>query len=197
MTAPDVPEGYATVNPFVITNGADELARFVVEVFGGTERAEARTVDHDGLLLQAEVRVGTTTIMFAERKPGWPFTPSLLQVYVDDIDAVLERALARDARLITKPTDFFGTRFARIQDASANLWWLWQHGEPVWDEQSGEKDWTTDEQGEGWEGVSPELAYIHDTLLEAMTELRDPVDRSDCCPRQEPRREQRPADRDG
>jgi PhnB protein len=174
MSAPAVPEGYATVNPFIITSDADELARFVVEVFGGTERAEARTVDDDGLLLQAEVRVGTTTIMLAERKPDWPFTPSLLQVYVDDIDAVLERALARDARLITKPTDFFGTRFARIQDASANIWWVWQHGEPVWDEQTGEKDWTTDEQGEGWGGVSPELAYIHDTLLEAMTGLRDP-----------------------
>ncbi|GAA1712789.1 hypothetical protein GCM10009809_06140 [Isoptericola hypogeus] len=174
MSAPAAPEGYATVNPFIITSDADELARFVVEVFGGTERAEARTVDDDGLLLQAEVRVGTTTIMFAERKPDWPFTPSLLQVYVEDIEGVLQRALARDARLITRPTDFFGTRFARIQDASANIWWIWQHGELVWDEQSDEKDWTTDEQGEGWGASSPELAYIHDTLLEAMTALRDP-----------------------
>lgn len=95
MSIPAAPEGYATVNPFIITTGAEDLTRFVIDVFGGEERAEARTVDDDGLLLQAEVRVGTTTIMLAERKPDWPFTPSLLQIYVDDLDAVLERALAR------------------------------------------------------------------------------------------------------
>lgn len=174
MSAPATPEGYATVNPFIITSEADELAQFVVEVFEGEERAEARTMDNDGLLLQAEVRVGTTTIMLAERKPDWPFTPSLLQVYVDDIDAVLERALAHDARLITKPTDFFGTRFARVQDPSANIWWIWQHGEMVWEEPSGDNAWTAEEKSGGWEEVSPELGYIHDTLIEAMTALRDP-----------------------
>ncbi|MFD4324469.1 VOC family protein [Nocardioides sp. NPDC058538] len=174
MSAPAAPEGYATVNPFIITADAVELTRFVIEVFDGEERAEARTIDEDGLLLQAEVRVGTTTIMLAERKPGWPFTPSMLQVYVDDLDAVLERALARGARLVTKPTDFFGTQFARVQDASANLWWIWQHGDAVWDAQDGENEWAAEGTDEGWDDESPELAYIHDTLLEAMTDLRDP-----------------------
>lgn len=174
MSAPAAPEGYATVNPFIITADAVELTRFVIEVFDGEERAEARTIDEDGLLLQAEVRVGTTTIMLAERKPDWPFTPSMLQVYVDDLDVVLERALARRARLVTKPTDFFGTQFARVQDASANLWWIWQHGDAVWDAQDGENEWTAEGVVEGWGEASPELAYIHDTLLEAMTDLRDP-----------------------
>ncbi|RKQ89158.1 putative glyoxalase superfamily protein PhnB [Mycolicibacterium mucogenicum 261Sha1.1M5] len=174
MSAPAAPEGYATVNPFIITTDTDEVARFIVEVFSGEERAEARTIDDDGLLLQAEVRVGTTTIMLAERKADWPFTPSLLQIYVDDIEAVLERALARNARLVTEPTDFFGTRFARIQDSSANIWWIWQHGEMVWDEASAGQDWAAEEQSDGWGEVSPELAYIHDTLLDAMTGLRDP-----------------------
>ncbi len=174
MTAPAAPEGYATVNPFIITSDADALTRFVIEVFDGEERAKVRTIDDDGLLLQSEVRVGTSTIMLAERKPDWLFTPSLLQVYVDDLDAVLERALMRGARLVTKPTDFFGTRFARVQDTSANLWWIWQHGEAVWDGQDGDGDWAAESADEGWAEVSPELAYIHDTLLEAMTALRDP-----------------------
>lgn len=174
MSIPAAPEGYATVNPFIITTGAEDLTRFVIEVFGGEERAEARTVDDDGLLLQAEVRVGTTTIMLAERKPNWPFTPSLLQIYVDDLDAVLERALARGGRLVTKPTDFFGTQFARVQDSSANLWWIWQHGDAVWDADESGSEWTAEGGDQGWGEVSPELAYIHDTLLEAMTGLRDP-----------------------
>lgn len=174
MSAPAAPEGYATVNPFIITADAIELTRFVIEVFDGEERVEALTIDEDGLLLQAEVRVGTTTIMLAERKPDWPFTPSLLQVYVDDLDAVIERALARGAQLVTKETDFFGTRFARVRDASANLWWIWQHGDAVWDVQESDDEWPAEGSEEGWGEVSPELTYIHDTLLEAMTALRDP-----------------------
>lgn len=98
----------------------------------------------------------------------------MLQVYVDDLDAVLERALARGARLVTKPTDFFGTQFARVQDSSANLWWIWQHGDAVWAAEDGENEWAAEGASEGWGEVSPELAYIHDTLLEAMTALRDP-----------------------
>jgi uncharacterized glyoxalase superfamily protein PhnB len=174
-TIPAAPEGYATVNPFIVTRDAEELTRFVVEVFGGVERPEARTIDEDGLLLQGEVVVGTTTLMLAERKPGWPFTPSLLQVYVDDLDVTIERALSRGARLVTRPTDFFGTAFARIQDPSANLWWVWQHGELSWDEDADTDAWSEDAPAEDWGTVSPELAYIHDTLLEAMSTLRDPA----------------------
>lgn len=172
MSVPNAPDGYATVNPMIITTDADGVAQFVIEVFGGEKRSEARTIDEDGLVLQAEVRVGTTTLMFAERKPDWPFTPSLLQVYVVDLDTVLERATARGATLITKPTDFFGTRFARVQDASANLWWIWQHGEADWSE--GESDWTVEGSDGGWGEISAELAYIHDTLISAMKGLRDP-----------------------
>lgn len=173
MTIPAAPEGYATVNPFIITSQSEDLTRFIIEVFEGTERPEARTIDDDGLLLQGEVIVGTTTLMLAERKPGWPFTPSLLQIYVTDLEATLERALARGARLITQPTDFFGTQFARFQDPSANIWWVWQHGEAEWEGQN--EAWTDDAPAEDWGAISPELGYIHDTLLEAMGNLRDPL----------------------
>lgn len=176
MSIPAAPEGYATINPFIITKDSEDLTRFIVEVFNGTERPEARTVDDDGMLLQGEVVVGTTTVMLAERKPGWPFTPSLLQVYVTDLEATLERALARGARLITRPTDFFGTAFARIQDPNANIWWVWQHGEMAWDQNGDAEAWTDDAPAEEWAAVSPELAYIHDTLLDAMAKLSDPVD---------------------
>ena len=50
MSIPTAPEGYATVNPFIITRGAEDLTAFIVEVFGGTERLESPTVDDDGLL---------------------------------------------------------------------------------------------------------------------------------------------------
>jgi PhnB protein len=164
---PAAPTGYATVNPFIITSDANGLIDFLKQVFGATERPEARTLDHDGLLLHAELAIGNATIMFGERKPGWPFTPSLLQVYVDDVEATLEVARQLGATVVTEPTDFFGDTFSRFRDPWSNLWWVYRHG----------ADWTGDAAATGaeaWEQASPELTYIHDTLLTAMPQLQDP-----------------------
>jgi PhnB protein len=77
----------------------------------GTHRRVPQARPH-GLLLQAELVVGNATIMFGERKPGWPFTPSLLQVYVDDVEATLDVARQLGAIVVTEPTAFFGDTFS-------------------------------------------------------------------------------------
>jgi PhnB protein len=164
---PAAPAGYATVNPFIITQDADGLIGFLERVFGATERPEARTTDDDGLLLHAELAIGNATVMFGERKPGWPFTPSLLQVYVDDVEATLEVARQLGATVVTEPTGFFGDTFSRFRDPWSNLWWVYRHGGQTWtgDAAGGDED---------WDQASPELTYIHGTLLTAMRQLQDP-----------------------
>jgi PhnB protein len=167
---PAAPAGYATVNPFIITHDADGLIDFVKQVFGATERPEARTLDHDGLLLHAELAVGNATIMFGERKPGWPFTPSLLQVYVDDVETTLGVARQLGATVVTDPTEFFGDTFSRFRDPWSNLWWVYRHRGQTW---TGDAAATGAEE---WEQTSPELTYIHDTLTTAMRRFQDPRD---------------------
>lgn len=170
------PPGFSTLNPFFVTGDADGLITFLREVFGGEEHLDARTVDIDGLLLHAELEIGGTTLMFAERKPDWPYLPQLTQIYVDDLDRVLAQAAERGARIVTRPTDFFGTAFSRMVDPWGNMWWVYQHGEAP------ELDWSAAE-GETESGPSewsdPDLAYIHRTLVEAMPSLgREPQPRS-------------------
>ena len=163
MTNAPTPTGFSTVNPFFITSDADGLIAFLRDVFGGEEHLDARTVDVDGLLLHAELEVGGTTLMFGERKPGWPALPQLTQIYVSDVESVLAQAMARGARIVTQPTDFFGTVFSRVIDPWGNLWWVYRYGtapELDWDAVDG------DAQSTGW--TDPDLAYIHHTLLEAM-----------------------------
>jgi PhnB protein len=84
-----VPEGYHTVNPWVIPKEASEFIEFLKKVFNAKETEEARTPDSDGLLIHAEVTIGDSTIMIFDSKPDWPATPSFLQVYVQDADATL------------------------------------------------------------------------------------------------------------
>ncbi|MFI6572839.1 VOC family protein [Nocardia fluminea] len=103
---PPAPAGSATVDPFIWTDDAAGLLDFLVDVFGATEVAEARTADTDGLILHSELRIGDSTLTIADRKPDWPYTPSFVRVYVDDPDATLKRAAARGARIVTEPTDF-------------------------------------------------------------------------------------------
>ena len=175
--SPAAPEGYGTVNPFIIAHDADGLIEFLKEVFGATERSETRTTDVDGLLLHAELAIGDTTIMFAGRKPGWPFTPSLLQVYVDDLDATLDTARRLNATVVTEPTEFYGDLFSRFRDPWNNLWWVYHHRAPSLGAGDDSADWSVDgseTDGDAWDQASPELQYIHDTLLTALPTLHDP-----------------------
>lgn len=174
MTAiPARPAGSNTVNPFIMADDARTLIAFVTDVFGAVDVAEARTVDSDGLILHSELLIGDSMITIADRKPDWPFTPSFIRVYVDDVPATLARAKRLGARVVTQPTDFFGDVFARIQDPQANLWWIYRHT-PTTDPQIWDQADAVDEDA-SWESFSsPELEYIHSTLVEAMATLTDP-----------------------
>lgn len=52
------------------------------------------------------------------------------------------------------------------------MWWVWQHGEFVWDQD--DEVWDGDAPAEDWNAISPDLAYLRDTICEAMPKLRDP-----------------------
>lgn len=117
-STPARPAGSNTINPFLMTDDAARIIDFVIEVFGATDVPEARTVDTDGLILHSELRIGDSVITVADRKPDWPFTPGFIQVYVDDVEGTLARAVGLGARIVTRPTDFFGDTFSRFADPS-------------------------------------------------------------------------------
>lgn len=178
---PAIPAGSNTVNPFLMTDDAPRIIAFLVDVFGAVDVPEARTLDTDGLILHSELRIGDSVVIVADRKPDWPFTPGFVQVYVDDVEATLARAVERGARIVTAPTDFFGDTFSRFADPAGNLWWVYRHapdaeadgfadaeewGAPGSDEGVEQEDWSA--------FTSPELEYIHESLVDAMRALRDP-----------------------
>ncbi|WP_163541545.1 VOC family protein [Occultella kanbiaonis] len=178
-TVPAAPAGSATVDPFIWSDDAPGLIAFLVDVFGAAEVPEARTADTDGLVLHSELQIGDSSVTIADRKPGWPYTPAFVRVYVDDPAAVLARAVAGGARTVTEPTEFWGDVLARFADPFGHLWWVYKHnpGATTWD--GAESDWSGGDAGgedeQSWESAAtPELAYIHASLMEAMSSLQDP-----------------------
>lgn len=121
-----VPGSGSVLNPFLMVDDAAGLIAFVSAVFGLQETPEAHTPTPDGKLIHSEIRFGTADLMIVDRLDGWPLRPGLLQVWVHDAAAVLDRATARGAVTVTEPTPFYGeTTLARMLDPWQNLWWLY------------------------------------------------------------------------
>jgi PhnB protein len=118
-----VPEGYYTVTPWIISTDTAQLLDFVKEAFGAKEIA--RIHNEDGTIGHAEFRIGDSVVMAFDAKEEWPDTPGFLRLYVEDGDAIYQRALEAGATSVTEMTDlFFGDRVGRVRDPEGNLWWI-------------------------------------------------------------------------
>lgn len=154
---------YNQVNPFVIVKGgAIKFIDFVEKVFDGKENKRVRTPDRDGTLIHAEVQIGDSMILLADSKEDWPFTPSFLQIYVDNAQQVLDKAKTEKAEIITELSDFYnGLKLARLKDQFGNIWWLYEKTENKISENKSDTDWHKDKPSK-----------IYTTLMKAMKNLK-------------------------
>lgn len=117
------PDGYTSVSPYLIVDGAERTIEFLVRVFGAVELR--RFPDDSGRLRHAEVRIDDTVLMLADSTEGWPPVPAHVHVYVPDVDAVYQRALAAGATSAQEPVkkDDADKR-GGVKDAGGTTWWI-------------------------------------------------------------------------
>jgi uncharacterized glyoxalase superfamily protein PhnB len=128
-----IPEGCHSVSPWIVNRGVGELIDFMKAAFGAEERGRVMMGD---TIAHAEVKVGDSTILLFDSQPDWPEIPALLRLYVEDGDAVFERALAAGAKVVTEMAELsFGDRVGRLRDPKGNLWWIQTHVKDVTPEQ--------------------------------------------------------------
>lgn len=123
MRASYKPEGYTSVSPYLIVDGAERAIEFLVHVFGAVELR--RFPDDAGRLRHAEVRIDDTVVMLADSIEGWPAVPAHVHIYVPDVDAVYQRALAAGATSAQEPVkkDDADKR-GGVKDAGGTTWWI-------------------------------------------------------------------------
>jgi uncharacterized glyoxalase superfamily protein PhnB len=130
-TVKSIPDGYHTVTPFLLVQGADKLIEFVKKAFDAKE-TECYTMS-DGSVGHAEIKIGDSVIMLSEAM-GEEYKPTTagIHLYTEDCDATYQRALEAGAVSTKQPTDeFYGDRSAGVKDQFGNHWWLATHKEDL------------------------------------------------------------------
>lgn len=133
-----IPPGYTTATPYLIVKGAAEAIDFYKRTFNATE--QLRMADPSGGVAHAEIKIGNSVIMLADEHPemGYRGPRSLggsavsIMLYVDDVDAVFERAIKAGAKS-QRPVanQFYGDRSGTLEDPFGHVWTISTHVEDV------------------------------------------------------------------
>jgi len=136
--AKPIPDGYPRVTPYLCVDGADAAIAFYTKVLGATEKV--RMGAPQGKIGHAELELGDSIVMLADEHPEVGFlspksvggTPVTISVYVEDVDAVYERAVAEGASAERPVEDqFYGDRTGQFQDPFGHRWHVATHVEDV------------------------------------------------------------------
>jgi len=131
MATSPIPQGFTTITPSLMVDGAQEAIRLYKSAFGATEDYVMLVPDGSGKVMHASLQVGTSKLFLGDVNPamgcGTPSSASFY-LYVDDVDAAF--AQAKKAGLTEKnaPQDmFYGDRVGSLTDKFGIMWTLATH----------------------------------------------------------------------
>jgi PhnB protein len=145
MTKP-IPEGYHTVTPYLVFDNASEAIEFYKRAFGAKERV--RMEAPGGKIGHAEIELGDSVVMLSDAFPQSTTKPPSelggtsagVFLYVEDVDAVVQRAVDAGATITMEVADqFWGDRFGSLTDPFGHSWSVATHIEDLSEEEIAER----------------------------------------------------------
>jgi len=135
-----IPEGFHTVTPQLTLNNAAQTIDWYKKALGATEIS--RAVGPDGKIMHADLQVGNSRIMVNDAMGGaktpkaYGGSPASLWVYVEDCDALFNRAVAAGAKVASGPMgqladQFWGDRTGSLIDPEGYQWTIATHKEDL------------------------------------------------------------------
>lgn len=157
-----VPEGHHTVTPQLTMNDAAQAIEWYKKALGAQEVARAE--GPDGKIMHAEIRIGDSLIMLNDAMGGskgpkaMGGSPASLWVYVDDCDALFNRAVGAGAHVAPGPMgqladQFWGDRTGTFTDPQGYRWTIATHKEDLTPEEMKQR---TDEFMKSFAAQSPQ-----------------------------------------
>jgi uncharacterized glyoxalase superfamily protein PhnB len=137
-----IPDGFHSVTAGLVVRDGTKALEFYKAAFGA--EVISRMDMPDGKLMHAEFRIGDSIVMLGEECPDWgvsaPETlggsPVSLNVYVEDCDAVFNRAVEAGAAVKMPVADmFWGDRYGKITDPFGHSWGILTHVKDLTEEE--------------------------------------------------------------
>ena len=116
-----IPAQYNRLMPYMIIPGAYEFITFMKAVFGAEE--QLLVPRSEGIIMHGELRIGDAVIMFADATEQFEARPAGIFIYVDNVDANYDKALAFGATSHMAPTTMDYGYTCGFKDAFGNDWW--------------------------------------------------------------------------
>jgi len=134
-----IPEGMHTITPHLTVKGAANAIDYYKRAFGATVLSQH--AGPNGLIMHSALRIGDSTFFLNDEFPGmsgcaspktYGGTSVVLTLYVEDVDAVFNRAVAAGAEVKMPLTDqFWGDRYGTVADPLGHWWAIATHKEDV------------------------------------------------------------------
>jgi PhnB protein len=138
MPVKPIPDGYHTATPYLIVSGAAGAIDFYKTAFGATELF--RMPMPNGKIGHAEIKIGNSIIMLADESPEMGArgpktiggTASSILLYVEDVDARFNKAIAAGGKVLRPlKNQFYGDRSGTLEDPFGHTWHIGTHIEDV------------------------------------------------------------------
>jgi PhnB protein len=129
-----IPDDMHAVTPHLICAGAANAIEFYKKAFGAEEGG--RIPAPNGKLMHAMIRIGGSAVMLVDEMPEWGAlgpkslkgSPVTIHLYVEDADAVFERAVKAGAKVTMPLADqFWGDRYGKLEDPFGHHWSIATH----------------------------------------------------------------------
>jgi PhnB protein len=146
MPTKPVPEGYHTLSTYLAVDDAARAIEYYEKAFGAKE--VVRMDAPGGKIGHAELEIGDSRIMLSDPFPQASTRPpkelggasASVFMYVEDVDAVVNRAVDAGATVTMEVADqFWGDRFGSIADPFGHVWSIATHVEDVPPEEMAER----------------------------------------------------------
>ena len=134
MAVNPIREGFNTLSPYIVVDGAEKAIEFYKKAFG------AQVVDiskgPDGKVMNAQLKIGNSMLMLNDEFPDWGSvgpnklggSPVTIHLSVENVDDVWKRATDAGAEITMPLADqFWGDRYGSVRDPFGHKWSMSTH----------------------------------------------------------------------
>jgi uncharacterized glyoxalase superfamily protein PhnB len=114
------------VTLYLHPRNSNDFIHFIEKAFGAEELMRAG--DPGGPVHHAKVRIGDSVVEMSDARAEYPTMPAMIYMYVEDVDAWYNRAIAAGATSNTVPAMLpYGDYVGSVDDPFGNRWYMSAH----------------------------------------------------------------------